>query len=179
MINSENNNGMENIDEFNDNQTDKNEENSKIIKQNNNEIKNINTLRNENENNSEEIELEEIKNKIISLKKSKSKKVNSYKDLSSKLLNEIYKVNDKKKDLYNLTNELNIIDDAIWSETNKLQIKRNILNLENNNSNFSIENNFQNDLFSKDNGLEFNQSNNINYLNRKTKNDTKLDDMFH
>ena len=179
MINSENNNGMENIDEFNDNQTDKNEENSKIIKQNNNEIKNINTLRNENENNSEEIELEEIKNKIISLKKSKSKKVNSYKDLSSKLLNEIYKVNDKKKDLYNLTNEINIIDDAIWSETNKLQIKRNILNLENNNSNLSIENNFQNDLFSKDNGLEFNQSNNINYLNRKTKNDTKLDDMFH
>ena len=136
-------------------------------------------MRNENENNSEEIELEEIKNKIISLKKSKSKKVNSYKDLSSKLLNEIYKVNDKKKDLYNLTNEINIIDDAIWSETNKLQIKRNILNLENNNSNFSIENNFQNDLFSKDNGLEFNQSNNINYLNRKTKNDTKLDDMFH
>jgi len=36
--------------------------------------------------------------------------------------------------------------------------------MKNNNSNFSIENNFQNDLFSKDNGLEFNQSNNIIFI---------------
>ena len=68
---------MKNKDKFIDNRNDKNEENSKIIKLNNNEIKDIDILRNQKENNFEEIELKKSK-KIITLNESKSKKMNSY-----------------------------------------------------------------------------------------------------